>query len=88
MSQGAEKEDSTIEGTIVALTYFSEDKAYRVLLTNLERVFGFYNLLMNLIKDKSTLPEARKSSSIMLQNFLVDDSFFGVADIFMRNGIL
>jgi hypothetical protein len=94
MIKGIETKDWRVAyAAIGALAYFSFDRTYRVLLSNANQMFNFYETLLTcvqgLTKNEVEIPPAtRYAASIILAKMLADKDLFGIQDAIMKEGVL
>ena len=69
---------------IGALAYFSFERSYRVLLSNANQMFNFYETLLSCIQGQPNSsgveipPATRYASTIILAKMMADKDLFGI----------
>lgn len=89
-----EKSWKVAYAAIAALAYFSFERSYRVLLSNANQMFNFYETLLTCIQGQATMtgveipPTTRYSASVILSKMLQDKDLFGIQEAIMKEGVL
>jgi hypothetical protein len=79
---------------IGALAYFSFERSYRVLLSNANQIFPFYETLLSCIQGTPNTsgieipPSTRYASAVILAKMLADKDLFGIHESIMKEGVL
>jgi len=80
--------------SIGALAYFSFERTYRVLLSNANQMFNFYETLLACIQGLNAnggieIPAStRYAASVILAKMMADKDLFGIQDAIMKEGVL
>lgn len=79
---------------IGSLAFFSFERSYRVLLSNANQMFNFYETLLDCIQGLANnggieVPATtRYAASVILAKMLADKDLFGIQDAIMKEGVL
>jgi hypothetical protein len=79
---------------ISALTFFASEKAYRVLLSNANQMFNFYETLLSCIQGQVSAnglevpPPTRFAAATIISKMLADKDLVGIQDAIMKEGVM
>jgi len=89
-----EKDWPVALAAISALTFFASDRAYRVLLSNANQMFNFYETLLSCIQGQVSAqgievpPPTRYAAAVIISKMLADKDLVGIQEAIMKEGVL